>query len=188
MKNHLQKTTSDPTCSNMGYPVKNTEMLRSLRICKPKIVKGLNQPETIKKVELGHLLTTNNSPQCMWTFSNKQMNMDVEESAVFSKVKKANKKASELTKSNAGENHKANWMKIDKPFYNKNGINQGIPVKKKPRPNKIGLKNLKELYKVLNKIFLNQPLNLTDIQLKDYELHILTEILIRKNKKLGESR
>lgn len=58
----------------------------------------------------------------------------------------------------------------------------------RPRPRKSKLVALKKLNSLLGKLFLNQNIQINDFDLRVLELHILAEILIRKNKIASISR
>lgn len=66
--------------------------------------------------------------------------------------------------------------------YQKNQQNQKLFIYEQAMNNVKHL-NLKGLYSILLKIFLNCELRLEDFQIKTFELAILIEVLIRKNKK-----
>lgn len=48
--------------------------------------------------------------------------------------------------------------------------------------NSTGFRNLKQLRKLLIKIFRNEDFDISDFQLNKWELHVLVELLLRKNK------
>ena len=102
----------------------------------------------------------------------------------------------EQSKQNLNYTFKAESHISNNPHVKESGVN--LPQKYQPklpdtkascpRRRKSRIKAFKKLSKLLMKLFLNKALKIEDFNLSIVELHILVEILIRKNKAASASR
>ena len=148
-----------------------------------------NQENTDNDTKVLHLeqITTNNSPASGWLLKN-SINMLQADHTVESNqqihnniISKTNDSRDNIEEELAGLVTKIQNLDECKTI-------QTVGCCKNERIKKKKLINLKSLYKLLIKIFLNRSVSLNDLRLKDYELYILSEILIRKNRRLSLTR
>lgn len=128
------------------------------------------------------LETTNNSPLSSWDFYQRPQtapSYNIPSKAVGSNVLDATWQLRTRTIDSRPPIFMSNEFEDDLK------IESETPFHRRLRLRKMKLRNLKPLYHVLVRLFLNQPISPQDLVLEPPHLHILVEILIRKNKSLA---
>lgn len=140
------------------------------------------------KTKIADADATNNYPSKNWKFSSDQYQPTPSHSfrdyRTLAMTQNTAFASEELVTSNLDEiQPNINVGSLESGFENHRG-----GLHKKPKKKKIKLFRLTKLSKVLVKIFTKQTVLLEDLRLESFELHILVEILIRKNRLSGVSK
>ena len=161
---------------------------QTVRFSIPKPIGTENHPSIIEGPEKEEQATTNNSPPSNWDIKRHGMKHEVIESLKSQSDDCLAVDVKAFSFSHESDGSAGKLAVNDFRDVKRNFFNEEDTVNRRRKYKKKRLVNLKQLHNLLVKIFLKHHVEIYDVPLQDFELHMLAEILIRKNRNSSLSR